>query len=96
MDYGHKEHILLVPWRGLSCKNVPYSLPFSNGFGIRFNGSGYPFKKKLSSVRMTWAICLKKVVIRSNGLGYPFEKIVIRSNSSGYPFEIEFGDCSSD
>ena len=26
---------------------------------------------------------------RSNGLGYPFEKIVIRSNSSGYPFEKE-------
>ena len=25
--------------------NVPYRLPFSNGFGIRLNGSGYPFKK---------------------------------------------------
>ena len=73
MDYGHNEHILLVPWRDLSCKNVPYSLPFSNGFGIRFNGSGYP-----SSVRTTWAICLKKVVIRSNGSGYPNRKRIWR------------------
>ena len=45
---------------------------------------------------MTWAIHLKKVVISSNGLGYPFEKIVIRSNGSGYPFEKEFVDRSSD
>ena len=55
---------------------------------------GYPFKenchpfeqlglsvwKRLSSVRMTRAIRLKKVVIRSNSLGYPFEK-------SCHPFE---------
>ena len=37
----------------------------------------------------------KKIVICSNGLGYPFEKIVIRSNGSGYPFEKEFVDRSS-
>ena len=37
-------------------------------------------KKKLSSVRTTWAIRLKKVVIRSNCLGCPFEK-------SCHPFE---------
>ena len=61
----------------------------------RYNDWGYPFKKKLSSVRTTWAIRLKKVVIRSNCLGYPFEKIVIRSNGSGYPFEKEFVDRSS-
>ena len=29
-------------------------------------------------------------------LGYPFEKILIRSNGSGYPFEKEFVDRSSD
>ena len=71
---GHNEHILSVPRRDLSRENVPYGLPFSNGFGICLNGSGYPFKKKLSSVRTTWAIRLKKVVIRSNCLGCPFEK----------------------
>ena len=63
----------------------------------------HPFKrlrlsvwKRLSSVRTTRAIRLKKVVIRSNGLGYPFEKFVIRSNGSGYPFRKEFVDRSSD
>ena len=99
-----------VPCRDLSRENVPYGLPFSNGFGIRLHGSGYPFKKnchpferlgpsvskKLSSVRTAWAIRLKKVVIRSNGVGYPFEKIVIRWNGSGYSFGKEFVDRSSD
>ena len=107
---GHSEHILSVPWRDLSRENVPYGLPFSNAFGIRLNGLGYPFKnnchpferlwlsvrEKLSSVRTAWAIRLKKIVIRSNGLKYPFEKIVIRSNGSGYPFKKEFVDRSSD
>jgi len=106
---GHNEHILSVPWRDLSRENVPYGLPFSNGFGIRGNCSGYPLKKnchpferlglsvqnKLSSVPTTWAIRLKKVVIRSNGLGYPFEK-KYSSNGLGYPFEKEFVDRSSD
>ena len=40
--------------------NVPYGLPFSNGFGIRS----------------------KKIVIRSNSWGYPFEKIAIRSKKN--------------
>ena len=85
-----------------SHENISYGLPFSNGFGICLNGSsGYPFKKnchpferlglsvwkKLSSVRTAWAIHLKQVVIRSNGLGYPFEKIVNHSNGSGYPLK---------
>ena len=101
---GHSEHILSVPWRDLSRENVPYGLPFSNRFGIRLSGLGYPFKnnchpferlwlsvrEKLSSVRTAWAIRLKKIVIRSNGLGYPFEKIVIRSNGLSYLFEKEF------
>ena len=71
-------------------------------FGICLNRLGYPFKKKnchpferlrllvckkSSSIRIAWAVHLKKVVIHSNGLGYPFEKIVTRSNGSGYPFE---------
>ena len=74
-----KKHILSVPWRDLSRENVPYGSPFSNGFGMHLNSSGYPFKKicdlferlglsvreKLSSVRTAWAMCLKKVVIRS-------------------------------
>ena len=73
---GHNEHILSVPWRDLSRENVPYGLPFSNGFGIRLNGSGYPFKnnchpferlglsvrEKLSSVRTAWDIRLKKLL----------------------------------
>ena len=44
----------------------------------------------MTSVRTAWDIRLKKVVIRSNGLGYPFEKSCqndIRSNGLGYPFE---------
>ena len=99
-----------VPWRDLSRENVPYGLPFSNGFGIRLNSLEYPFKnncrpferlwlsvrEKLSSVRTAWAIHLKKIVILSNGLGYPFEIIVIRSNGSGYLFEKDFVNRSSD
>ena len=79
-------------------------------FGIRSNSSGCPFKKncnpferlglsfqeKLSSVQTAWAIRLKKIVIRSNCLGYPFEKIAICLNGSGYPFEKEFVDSLSD
>ena len=61
----HSKHILSVPWRDLSHENVPYGLPFSNGFGIR--------SKKLSSIRASWAICSEKLVIRLNGLGYLFE-----------------------
>ena len=41
---GHNKHILSVPWRDLSCENVPYGLPFSNRFGICLNSSGCPFK----------------------------------------------------
>lgn len=40
---------------------------------ICLNGLGYLFEKKLPSIRMAWAIHLKKIVIRSNGYGYPFE-----------------------
>ena len=43
------------------------------------------------SKRMTWAIHLKKVVIRSNGLGYPFEKeFVDRSSYRSYLFTDKF------
>ena len=38
-------------------------------------------QKKLSSVRTAWAICSRKIVICSNGLGYPFEK-------NSHPFEL--------
>ena len=61
-----------------------------------FERLGLSVREKLSSVRTAWAIRLKKVVIRLNGLGYPFEKIVICSNGSGYLFKKEFVDCSSD
>ena len=86
------EQIFLENWHWvplitstLCVKNV---LPFLNGFGIRLNGSGYPFKKnfhpferlglsvrkKLSSVWTACAICSKKNVIRLNGLGGLFGK----------------------
>ena len=84
--------ILLVPWHDLLRKSVPYSLPFKNGFGIRLNISGEKnsVKKNLSSIWTAWrAICSKKNVIHSNGLGYPFEKVVISSNGLGYPFKKE-------
>ena len=70
---GHNKHILSVPWRHLSREKVPYGLLFSNGFGIPLNGLRVSVQKKLSSVQTTWAIRLEKVVIHSNGLGYPFE-----------------------
>ena len=38
------------------------------------------------SVRTPQAIRSKKIVIRWNGSGYPFEK-EMSSNDSGYPFE---------
>ena len=71
---GHNKHILSVPWRDLSCENVPYGLPFSNRFGIRLNSSGCLFKKnchlferlglsiwkKSPSVQTAWAIRSKK------------------------------------
>ena len=83
---GHNKHILSVPWRDLSCENVPYGLLFSNRFGIRLNSSGCPFKTST-----TWAIHLKKVVIRLNGLGYPFEKeFVDRSSYRSYLFTDKF------
>ena len=54
----------------------------------RFRTDLYPFEqlgvsvqKKLSSVPTTWAIGLKKVVIRSNGLGYRFEKEFVDRSS---------------
>ena len=61
----------------------------------RFRTDLVSVQKKSSSVRTAWAIYLGKIVIRWNGLGYPFEKIVIRLNGSGYPFEKEFVDRSS-
>ena len=81
--------ILSVPWRDLSCENV------SKRIWYPFERLGVSVPKKLSSVQTAWATRLKKIVIRSKGLGYPFEKIVICSNSSGYPFEKEFVDHSS-
>ena len=78
----------------LSCENFLMVCRFwtdgrSNRFGIRLNSSGYLFpKKKLSSVRMAWAIRLKKMVIRLN-------KIVICSNCYVNLFKKEIVDCSS-
>ena len=60
-----------------------------------FERLGVSVQKKLLSVQTAWATRLKKIVIRSKGLGYPFEKIVICLNGSGYPFEKEFVDHSS-
>ena len=86
------EQIFLENWHWvplitstLCVKNI---LPFLNGFGIRLNGLGYPFKKnfhpferlglsvrkKLSSVWTACAIRSKKNVIRLNGLGCLFGK----------------------
>ena len=80
--------------RGIRSKKIVIRL---NDLGYPFGKSCHPFKKrlgvsvwkKLSSTRTAWAT-------RSNGLGYPFEKIVIHSNGLGYPFQKEFVDCSSD
>ena len=50
--------------------------------------------KNSSSVRTVRAICSrklmshsKKIISRSNGSSYPFEKFISRSNGSTYPFE---------
>ena len=56
-----------------------------------FEQLGVSVQKKLSSVRTTWATHLKKVVIRLNGLGYPFEKeFVDRSSYRSYLFTDKF------
>ena len=67
-----------------------------------FEWLGVSLQKKLSSIRMAWAINSEKIVVRLNSLGYPsekkmssiwtawavrLEKIVISSNSLGYPFQ---------
>ena len=57
---GHREHILSVPWHDLSRENVPYGLPFSKGFGIHLNSSGYPFKKNCHLFeRLGLSVCKK-------------------------------------
>ena len=48
---------------------------------IRSNSLGYPFEKKLSSIRTAWAIHLKKIVLLLNGYGYPFENEIINHSS---------------
>ena len=80
------EQIFLENWRWvplitstLCLKNV---LLFLNGFGIRLNGSGYPFQKKLSSICTAWAIRLEKIVVHLNSLGYPVKK-----KNQCHPFE---------
>ena len=82
---GHSKHILSVPWRDLSRENVPYGLPFSNGFGIHSkeivihsNGLGYLFNKSCHR--------FEKKVIRLNGLGYPFNHL----NDWSYLFKDKF------
>ena len=52
-------------WLGLSVWKKMSSL---------WTGCAMHLKKKWSSVRMAWAICLKKIVIHSNSFSYPFEK----------------------
>ena len=55
------------------------------------NSLGYPFEKKLSSIRTAWAIHFKKIVILSNGYGYPFENEIINHSSDwSYLFKDKF------
>ena len=62
-------------------QNVPCGLPFLNGWPFKriwysFEQLGLSVpKNKVSSVRMAWAICLKKNVICLNGLRYPLEQL---------------------
>ena len=84
---GHSKHILSVPWRDLSREKRSLRFAVFERIWYPFELLGVSVQKKLSSVRTTWAIHLKKVVIRSNDSGHPFEKVVIRSNSLGYTFE---------
>ena len=64
---------------------------FCQGLGVTSHAKTFlmvcRFRTDLVSVWTARGIRSKKIVIRSNGLGYPFEKLVIRSNGSGYPFE---------
>ena len=53
---------------------------------IDSNSLGYPFEKKLSSIRTVWAIHLTKIVILSNGYGYPFENEIIKNYSSNWSY----------
>ena len=71
-------------------RKYPYHPPPTEGVGFSRREGGS------ICLIFQWAIRLKKVVICSNGLGYPFEKICIHSNGLGYLFEKEFVDRSSD
>ena len=53
-----------------------------------FERLGVSVPKKLSSIRTAWAMCLEKIVLCLNSLGYPFPpKInVICLNGLGCPF----------
>ena len=62
-------------WLGLSVRKKMSSV--WTACAICSNGLGYPFEKKLSSVRTAWATHLKKIVICLNGYGYPFEKEIV-------------------
>ena len=63
-----------IPWRDLSRENVPYSLPFSNGY--LFEWIWYSFEWLGLSVQ-------KKIVIHTSSLDYLLEKIVIGLNGLG-------------
>ena len=75
----------------------------SNGFGIRLNGSGYPFKKNCHPFEQLGLSVGKNChLFEQLGLtvrtawAISLKKIVIRSNSSGYPFKKETVDHSTD
>ena len=93
---GHSEHIF-CQFLGLTshAKTFLSVCRFRTDLVHLFEWLGVSVIKKLSSVRTAWAIRLRKIVIHSKGLEYPFEKIVIRLNGSGYPFEKEFVNRSS-
>ena len=42
-----------------------------------FERLGLSVKKKLSSIGTASTICLKKIITRSNGSGYPVEKEIV-------------------
>ena len=56
---------------------------------VRLNSLGYPVQKKnqCHPFEQLGLSVWKKIVICSNGLGYPFQKIVIRLNGLGYLFQ---------
>ena len=61
----HSKHILSVPWRDLSCENIPSFLAVFERIAVRMDlvsvWTARAIRSKMSSIQAAWAICSKKL-----------------------------------